>query len=359
MLFLIFDTVGTLLTSLTVLAWDCLRIFNLCDFNVILIFFCILTLNEDIKGGNIMNRSKKSKMMILGVGIMMLLSGCQNTTSKAQTDYTTISLNGTELKSDGNAVSIDGKVATITAAGTYKITGSIEDGQIVVNATDKGTVTLVLSGANLTNQTGAPIWVEQADEVVLTLEKGTDNTITDGEVYDQAELGVDAAIYSSDDLKINGEGNLYVYANYNDGIISRDTLTIDGGNIKVTALNHGIKGKDYLLINDGHLVVDAGGDALKATNDTDTKLGYVQIEGGTLELKAMDDGIYGVTNVLINGGDIQIDSENNGVKSEENIVLEGGKVNIQTADDGLVATKVTGANTVEVVVNGVKIDLPS
>lgn len=306
-----------------------------------------------------MKYSKKIKMIGLGMGVMMMLSGCQNTTFNTQNEYTTINLNRTELKSGGNGVSIDGKVATITSAGTYKITGSIEDGQIVVNATDKGAVTLILSGVNLTNQTGAPIWVEQADEVILTLEKGTDNTITDGDVYDQAELGVDAAIYSSDDLKINGEGNLYVYANYNDGISSKDTLTIDGGNINVTALNHGIKGKDYLLINDGHLVVDAGGDALKATNDTDTQLGYVQIEDGTFELKAMDDGIYGVTNVLINGGNIQIDSENNGVKSEDNIVLEGGKVNIQTADDGLVATKVAGANTAEVVVNGVKIDLPS
>lgn len=313
----------------------------------------------DKKGASWMKLKKKK--FILALSMVLILSGCsqlsENPIPESGAEYTEIELNGKEISIDGSNVSINGKVATITAPGTYRITGNLEDGQIMVNCSQSGRVNLVLSDANITNTTGAPIWISEANETVVTLEENTESTLIDAEIYDDIESGVDAAFYSADDLLINGSGSLIIVANYNDGISSKDGLTIDGGNITITAQNHGIKGKDYLEINNGQFTIEAGGDALKATNDADTTLGYVKIEGGTFNLKAMDDGIYGVTDITINGGSVNVVSENIGIKSEGVVELTGGKINIEASDEGIIAVTVVGDDAAEVVVNGEQISL--
>lgn len=307
-----------------------------------------------------MNLKLTSKIMVLSVGMVLMLNGCKSISetpiSEPSAEYTEIKLNGSEIAIDGNNVSINGKVATITAPGTYKISGSIEDGQIVVNSLDSGPVNIMLDGVSLTNKTGAPIWIDQADKTVLTLEENTQNTVTDAEVYDNVESGVDAAIFSADDLTVSGKGSLNIYANYKDGVSSQNNLTIDGGDITITAQNHGIKGNDCLVITDGNLIINAGSDALRANNNTDATLGYVRIEGGNLQLKAMNDGIYGVTDVTINGGKVMIQSENNGIRSEGMVEFTGGKIEIEASDDGIVAVTVARDQAAEVSVNGTKID---
>ena len=129
---------------------------------------------------------------------------------------------------------------TITAIGTYNISGTLNNGQIIVDTEDEGTVNLVLNGATINNSTSAPIYVRSADKTVITLADGTQNDVTDGAAYtyDDAEAEEpNAAIFSKDDLTINGGGALTVTANFNDGITSKDDLKITSGVITVNAVN--------------------------------------------------------------------------------------------------------------------------
>ena len=68
----------------------------------------------------------------------------------------------------------------ITKAGTYHITGTIENGSITINVGDEDIVKLILDNVSVTNQNGSAIYVENADKVIITLADGTTNTITDG-----------------------------------------------------------------------------------------------------------------------------------------------------------------------------------
>ena len=47
---------------------------------------------------------------------------------------------------------VEGTTATITAAGVYRLSGSLDDGQIVVETEDEGTVELILDNATITKQ---------------------------------------------------------------------------------------------------------------------------------------------------------------------------------------------------------------
>jgi hypothetical protein len=224
-------------------------------------------------------------------------------------DTTSIQLSGTGAVVNGSSGAIaDGNIITIKTSGTYVISGKLNDGQIIVDAEDKATVRLVLNGAEINSSTNAPIHVKKAEKTVISLEKGTENYITDGKQYDLegSDDEPNAAIFSKDNLTINGIGKLTVKGNYNNGITSKDELRITGGAINIEAADDGVMGRDLLAVKDGTLTIKAGGDAVKATNDEDASKGMIAIEGGTFDLTAANDGIQAVTSLLVADGDFAI-----------------------------------------------------
>ena len=237
---------------------------------------------------------------------------------------TEIALAGTSAVVEGiGAESKDGSV-TITEAGTYVLSGKLSDGQIVVNNQDEGTVRLVLNGVNITDSDSAGIYIKEAGKVIITLEEGTENSVSDGATYVYEDGATDepsAAIFSKADLTINGTGKLSVTANNNDGITSKDDLKIMNGKIEVQAADDGIVGKDLVAVQDGEFSITAEGDGVKSTNDTETDKGFVAIAAGTFDIKAGNDGIQAETALVIDGGTYTVvtggGSENGEVKTGE------------------------------------------
>ena len=279
---------------------------------------------------------------------------------------------GSSITVNGTGVTVDENIVTITQGGTYSLSDTLDDGQVIVNAGDLDQVEILLNGVHLTSSTSAPIYVMNADKTTLTLVEGTESVITDAESYVYEDATVDepnAAIFSKDDLKINGTGSLIVNANYNNGIASKDDLDIKNGDITINAVNNGLKGKDSIEIDNGTFVINSGGDAIKSDNTTDTTKGWITINNGTFNLTATGDGIQAETDLLINGGTFTIEtgggSENSSSKSSSwgvwgipghaqtssssseettsakalkagvNLTVEDGSFNIDSSDDSI------------------------
>ena len=233
-----------------------------------------------------------------------------------------ITLTGEAARVDGTGATIEGSTVTITAAGSYVITGMLTDGQIVVDSADEGTVRLVLNGAAITCSDSAPIYVKNSGKTIITLAEGTENSVSDGASYvlegsESAEPN--AAIFSKDDLTINGAGSLTVDASYNDGIASKDDLKITGGTITVDAVNDAIQGKDCIGVKAGTITIVSGGDGLQATNDQDTSKGYVSIEGGTFVITSGTDAIQAQTTLVVTGGDFTITTGGGSANSSQHV----------------------------------------
>ena len=216
---------------------------------------------------------------------------------------TAIVWNGASAGVSGDGAAVSGGTVTISAAGTYVLSGT-GTGQVVVSAGTEDLVRLVLNGLSLTNETGAPIYVEQAEKAVVILADGTTNTLTDGDTYTLAdgEDEPDAALFSKDDLSITGSGALTVNANYNNGITSKDDLVITDGVITVSAANDGLRGKDSISILDGTFTINAQGDGIQSNNDTETDKGWVALDGGKFTITAANDGVQAETKLTVTGG---------------------------------------------------------
>jgi hypothetical protein len=220
-----------------------------------------------------------------------------------------IKLSGSTASIEGTgAAARNGKV-TITEPGIYVVSGKLDNGQIVIDSEQKGTVRLVLNGAEIQSSDNAPVYIKNADKTVISLEPGTENVIRDGENYVFPDGSTDepnAALYSEDDLTINGSGSLKVFGNYNNGINVKDELIITGGLIAIRSVDDGLIGRDLTAVRDGALTIEAGGDAMKATNDEKADKGFVLIEGGTFHLTAGSDGIQAETSIVIKAGEFTI-----------------------------------------------------
>jgi len=261
-----------------------------------------------------------------------------------------ITLLGDTIEANAAGVSVAGSTVTISAAGTYQFSGSLSDGQILINTEDKEIVRLILDGVDLHSSTSAPIYVMAADEVVLVLAKGSQNRVSDGSEYVTATADgnePNAAIFSMADLTIYGTGSLMVEGNYNDGIASKDGLVIASGTLIVSAPDDGIRGKDYLVVDDGNLTIQSQGDGLVSDNAEDAAKGYVSIEAGVFNISTAGDAIQAETDVLISSGDFTLttgggsealpgDSNSaKGIKGAVSVNIEGGNFSIDSADDAI------------------------
>lgn len=224
----------------------------------------------------------------------------------------------------------------IREAGTYVLRGSYT-GQIQVDAGKEDKVQLVLDGFDGTNETSAVINGIQSDKIILTLADGTENTVKDGSSYvysSDEEDEPDAAIFSKDDITVNGGGSLAVEGNYKHGIKTKNDLKIISGVITVTAAEDAIKGKDSVSVKDGTVTVKSGEDGIKSNEDADEDKGYVIIDGGVISIAAGDDGIHAETYLTVNGGTIDVTESHEGLEGRK-VDINSGTIRIKSSDDGI------------------------
>ena len=250
-------------------------------------------------------------------------------------------LAGTYDESEAEKITLNGESVTISEAGVYILTGTISDGQIIVDVDKTEKVQLVLDGVTISSSDSAAIYVKSADKVFITLAAGSVNTLSTDGAFAESEDNVDGVIFSKDDLTINGTGTLEISTKYGHGIVGKDDLTITGGTISVESSSSAISANDVLAITGADITVDSDMDAIHSENE-DPSLGIVYIESGTFKLSSNGDAISASGELIIMDGDFDIwaagggnGESMKGIKSDGDITIYGGYFNIETAEDAI------------------------
>lgn len=208
------------------------------------------------------------------------------------------------IATDTGAFTSDGSTYTITAAGEYTLCGALLDSQIIVDAGEEDEVKLILNNASISCSTGAPILIRSAAEATVKAEADTYNTVSDLRTGSTDGVEDDAAIYAACDLKLSGSGTLIVETAFDNGVKSKDDLTVKNLTLKVTATGNALKGNDSVEIRSGSLIlISTASDGIKTENsDVSAKgsqRGTVTISGGQTDVYAACDGISAAYNVVI------------------------------------------------------------
>lgn len=284
-----------------------------------------------------------------------------------------ISLNGTSATCSSPDVITENGTVKITREGTYVLFGTLDNGMVMVDVDKNSKVQLILSGVSIHSKDSAALYVKSADKVFLTLANGTQNTLSGGDSFIAIdENNIDAAIFSKDDLTLNGSGSLAVHAAAGHGIVSKNDLAITGGTYTITAASHGLSGRDSIRIADGDFTITAGKDGLHADNEEEAEKGFLHIMGGRFLITADGDGMDASASLTIADGEFTIkagelsdipssnddtnvppgffgnknkpetsSTENadtvstKGIKANDTLNIAGGNFHIDSADDAL------------------------
>ena len=229
-------------------------------------------------------------------------------TGYKESDSILIQLNGDTAVASSNSVQISGSTITITENATHILCGTLHDGMIIVNAEESAKLQLVFNGVNIHSETSAALYILEADKVFVTLAEGTENSLSNGGSFTAIdENNIDAALFSKQDLTMNGTGSLTVTSPAGHGIAAKDDLVLTGGTYCITSASHGLDANDSVRITGStSLQIDAGKDGIHVENTDDTALGFFYMDAGTLNLEAEGDGIAAGAYVQITDGTFQI-----------------------------------------------------
>lgn len=238
--------------------------------------------------------------------------------------YVTLSDDGITGETDG--VVINGQTVTITAEGTYIFSGTLSEGQIVVDA-DNAKVQIVFDNVDITCASSATVYVKSAEKVFVTLAEGSQNTLRNTDEYVAIDdNNIDAVIFAKSDLTLNGTGSLTIVSAEGHGIVSKDDLKITGGTYDITAAGHALSGKDSVRIADGTFILTAEKDGIHAENADDKEKGYIYIADGDFTITSDGDGMDASNIVQIEDGTFDITAGGgaaNSLKTHESDVPGG------------------------------------
>lgn len=312
---------------------------------------------------------KKLSLMPLLLAAAMLVSGCQAaqaTDATGQTalvtpsdmftdrdlevgyDETTaasIALSGSTASCDSDAVTIDGSTITITDEGTYILSGTLDDGMVIVDAEDTDKIQLVLDNASIHCEDCAALYIRQANKVFVTTAADSQNTLSGGETFTQLDdNNIDGVIFSKADLTLNGLGTLTVDSPAGHGVVTKDDLVVTSGTYAITATGQGLSGKDSVRIADGTFTLTTGKDAIQSDNAEDTEKGFVYLAGGTLTITAEGDGLSASSWMQVDDTTCTITTGGGSVNGETHTSetapdgMGGGKGGRMPAADGSITT---------------------
>ena len=270
---------------------------------------------------------------------------------------------------DSSGLSIDGTSLTITASGTYLLSGSCEDGSVKVQKGTTGVV-LVLDGLTLSSQTTAPIICAKSTEVTIEAAAGTVNTLSDTEANNDGsdnsntEANNDGSDDSNTEANNDGSDDSSTENNNAEGSDS-ETVTSSDASTNSAAENAVIKCKDgsqVVLCGTGELILRANGkNGIKSgastktegdasltireltltidapVNDAVNAESILNVESGTLEISAGDDALHSDGELNIgadetDGPSISITSCNEGLEGTV-VNIFSGDIDLQSTDD--------------------------
>lgn len=204
---------------------------------------------------------------------------------------------------------------TITEPGVYTVTGSAS-GYIHVNLADDKNIKLILDNATISSSGTPAIFIENAKNAVIELVGNNSISTSVGSEHP-------GAVFSKDDLLIQGEGQLTVTSDA-DAIVSKNDLEITGGNITISCSDDAIRGNDSVKISGGKIDIQKSKEGIEGE--------VIVIEGGDTSIISTDDGINAADkngegnpiSLTISGGTTYVNCGGDGLDSNGSIYITGG-----------------------------------
>ena len=256
---------------------------------------------------------------------------------------TTVALSDAGAEIKGPGARFENGVLTISTGGAYRLSGSLSDGQVVVDTgEEKQDVQLILDGVSLRCAHDAALHIRRAGDTDIYTMPDTESRLVSGT---ERELVADpnasgAALQAEDDIDLHGPGSLVVEGYLNNGIGCKNDIDIRGGDCTIIAVNNGLKGNEGVEISGGSLSIQCGNEGIKTSDAKKEGKGNIRIAGGSVIVAAGDQGLCAVKDIQISGGRLEVQAQADGLKAGDKsapgrVEITGGDSTIVSGNDAI------------------------
>lgn len=250
---------------------------------------------------------------------------------------------------DGYA-DVSGNTLHIRKAGTYDLTGSLSDGQIIVGTDDR--VQLLFRGVTIACSDRPAIEIYGTGKKVITLARGSVNRLSDG--AERADSTKDGVIRAAHAVTVDGKGSLEIAAKFGSAIHADAVKVIDSTLTVSEAKNSAIRSGAFLLLSHANVTVNCQGYSLLAADEVILSGSTLSARGGigardffadgsTIDLVSYEDGICAMRLISAQNSSLDIDAEGDGLRAigEDATAVDGivrlyeCKTVVTDGDDGI------------------------
>lgn len=241
------------------------------------------------------------------------------------------------LGEDGKA----GGTVTICQGGFYRVSGTLEEGQLCVDAADGEEVVLCLAGVRIKNSSEAAVYIKNAERTTILLDEGTEATEEEdsmpsckglksgvGTEISGGTFTIDACddAVHSDGTVLVSDGALFIQSG-DDGIHADTELTVAGGTVEVETCYEGLEASQ-IQIGDGEIRITSSDDGINANGGPNGWMGR-----GMGDREAVETAEEEMPNLCISGGTVLVDAGGDGLDSNGNLTILGGTVIVDGPSD--------------------------
>ncbi len=312
---------------------------------------------------------------------VLMLASCKND----DTDFSAY----TEAKSpiyityNGTSVTVTGDDSGIvTTSGAHVVvnsliadslllvlSGSTDDGSLLVYRQEKRPFGIQLNGVSITNPNGPAINSQNKKAVYVNCVSGTTNTLTDGTAYTTKSYDQKGTLFSEGQIILMGSGTLNVNANCKNAIASDDYVVISDNVVLNTTTSttgsNGIKANDGMFIYGGTTTITVKSGAGRGINCDSV----MTVTGGTTTITTTGDCVYDETDAdyssaacikcdyqfTMDAGTLTLTSTGDGGKGincDQDIVFNGGTLVATTTGDNENSKPKAIKSDTAIIVNG-------
>lgn len=216
----------------------------------------------------------------------------------------------------------------------YTLGGSTSNGSFYMDG--KYAATFVFSNLNITNPDSAAVNIQDGKHIKVELEGNS-------ELADGTNSTANTCLFINGHSTFTGSGYLSVQGLAKHGITADENMTIENGNINVTAAADGLHVKEYFKQTGGNVTIKSVSDGIdvsfrganKGTKDQYANNGFAMFEGGTIDISATGDAAKGIkadSTVTVTGAKVAVttsgcavyDTTDNDISSSAALKTGGG-----------------------------------
>lgn len=265
-------------------------------------------------------------IVVIGLGIKGCIDEVKDDTNMYSNE---IVLKDNATDASTNNYDVNGNIITIKEEGTYTVSGSLSDGQIIIDAGEDAKVELILDGVSVSTSKSAAIFGKNCKDLTITLNEGAENYITaTGEDERDVDIdkNIDGAIFVAGDVTVSGTGTISIESEHGNGIVSKDDMVIENGNISINKSYEGLEAEE-ITINGGKIEITASDDGINVNEDGSV----LTINDGYLHIVADGDGVDSNGDIIINGGETYV----SGPVSDGDSAVDWGEKNNAVINGGI------------------------